>query len=199
MTYTLAHYIEDCQRTKSADKAKATLPIIATNEYFSDILHAVIGMVTEAGEFTEGVSSANYNSRPIDVVNCDEEMGDLMWYVAVYYKARNLPIDFDAQTMFFFKGFEGITLPMVTISCNLLDMFKKHIFYGRSFDLEAADAQVARLVGLVAAYCLMRGRSLESVCKQNIDKLKARYPEKFDAQQALFRDLENERRVLERG
>lgn len=48
-----------------------------------DMLHAAIGIATEAGELIGAVVTALANGEPIDVVNFQEELGDLGWYRAI--------------------------------------------------------------------------------------------------------------------
>lgn len=47
------------------------------------VLHAVIGLFTEAGEMLEAVLEAIVDRKPIDAVNMIEESGDSKWYLAV--------------------------------------------------------------------------------------------------------------------
>jgi NTP pyrophosphatase (non-canonical NTP hydrolase) len=47
------------------------------------LLHAAIGMATEAGEFMNPVAQAIMNNRGIDIINLLEEVGDLAWYQAL--------------------------------------------------------------------------------------------------------------------
>lgn len=47
------------------------------------LMHAIMGMVTETGEFTDVLKKAIYYGKAIDKVNLAEEIGDLLWYVAV--------------------------------------------------------------------------------------------------------------------
>lgn len=94
------------------------------------LLHAGVGLATEAGEFQNALKKAIFYGKPVDKVNLAEEVGDVMWYVA--------------------------------LACNELDV------------------------------------DLESVMKTNIDKLQARYPNKFTETDALNRNLEVERAILEK-
>jgi len=95
-----------------------------------DLVHASMGLVTEAGEFQDMLKKHIYYGRELDTVNLKEEIGDLLWYCA--------------------------------IALNALD----------------AD--------------------FESVMQTNIDKLKARYPEKFTEEAATNRNLLKEREILEK-
>lgn len=94
------------------------------------LLHAGLGMLTEAQEFLKPIlDSILLKNNELDLVNLKEELGDMLWYEA--------------------------------IACNVL---------GTTFE----DEQV-----------------------RNINKLTARYPDKFTEDAALNRNLEDERKILE--
>ena len=93
------------------------------------LLHAGMGMCTEAGEFQDQLKRFLYYGKPLDCVNLAEEVGDTMWYLALAANALKL---------------------------DLVDIATK-----------------------------------------NIEKLRARYPDRFTEHDALNRDLSAERRILE--
>ena len=95
-----------------------------------DLIHASMGLVTEAGEFQDMLKKHIYYGRELDEVNLKEEVGDLLWYCA--------------------------------IALNAL------------------------------------GSDFETVMQTNIDKLKARFPEKFTEENANTRNLDKEREILEK-
>ncbi len=47
------------------------------------LLHAGIGFATETGEFLNALKKAIFYGKPVDLVNVAEEVGDIMWYVAL--------------------------------------------------------------------------------------------------------------------
>jgi NTP pyrophosphatase (non-canonical NTP hydrolase) len=94
------------------------------------LVHAAQGLSTEVGEFTDVLKKWVFYGRPVDEVNLEEELGDLMWYVA-----------------------------------------------------EAANAL---------------GADLGKIMATNIEKLRARYPDKFTEFDAQNRNLAKEREILER-
>lgn len=94
-----------------------------------DLLHASMGMVTEAGEFMDMMKKHLFYGKPQDEVNLKEEIGDILWYAAIALEAL--------------------------------------------------------------------GTDFSEVMETNINKLKARYPEKFTEDKAINRDLETERKILE--
>lgn len=95
------------------------------------LLHAALGLATEAGEILDALKKHMFYGKPLDEVNLKEELGDTSWYQAI-----------------------------------------------------AIDAL---------------GTSLEDIQRVNIDKLKARYPDGFDNEKAINRNLDTEREILEEG
>jgi NTP pyrophosphatase (non-canonical NTP hydrolase) len=92
-----------------------------------NIVHAIYGICTEAGEMAEALLKGGSGS--LDKVNLKEEAGDILWYLAMLF--RELDCDFD------------------------------------------------------------------EVATTNINKLKARFPEKFTQEKVYNRDLSKEREILE--
>lgn len=81
-------YIEKALKTESKDyKFKATGDVTPRIE------HAVYGFVTESGELLDAVKKAKIYGQDLDKVNMIEEMGDLMWYMALL--CDELKVDFD--------------------------------------------------------------------------------------------------------
>jgi NTP pyrophosphatase (non-canonical NTP hydrolase) len=95
----------------------------------SDILHAALGMFTEAGEILEQLQEVLSGTRQLDTVNLHEEMGDLYWYLAMMHRSL--------------------------------------------------------------------GTTPSEAWETNIAKLRRRYEGKFTANEALNRDLDAERKILE--
>ena len=93
------------------------------------LIHAALGLSSEVGEFCDPIKKFVYYGKPIDETNLKEELGDLLWYIAI-----------------------------------------------------AADAL---------------GTTIEQLQATNIAKLRARFPERFTEQDAIVRDLDAERVILE--
>lgn len=60
-------------------------------------------------------------------------------------------------------------------------------YQGHVFDPEHAKKEVGDLLWFIAEYCTSQGWTMEEVAQLNIEKLRARYPEGFDAEKSLFR------------
>ena len=58
------------------------------------LLHAAIGLATESGETLDALKKHVFYGKELDKVNLKEEMGDLLWYLAVM--ADSLGIDFES-------------------------------------------------------------------------------------------------------
>jgi NTP pyrophosphatase (non-canonical NTP hydrolase) len=57
------------------------------------LTHAAEGFCTEAGEFMDGIKKFVYYGKPLDEVNLIEELGDILWYVAIAANALCIGID----------------------------------------------------------------------------------------------------------
>lgn len=61
------------------------------------------------------------------------------------------------------------------------------IYQGHIFSEEHAQKELGDLLWFIAEYCTAQGWNLGEIMQLNIDKLKARYPEGFDAERSLHR------------
>ncbi len=88
---------------------------------------------------------------------------------------------------------------------EILDALKKHVFYGKELDVvnlaeELGDLDWYKAIATDALATLLERDPYEletSIKKTNIEKLKARFPNKFNNTDAVERNLENERKILE--
>lgn len=87
---------------------------------------------------------------------------------------------------------------MATEAGEFLDMLKKHIFYGKPLDFVNAKEEVGDQMWYAGLAIDVLQTTFNEVLTVNIDKLKARYPEKFTEEAAINRDLDTERSILER-
>lgn len=90
-----------------------------------------------------------------------------------------------------------MVLGMVTEAGELADIFKKNLAYNKKIDWVNAKEEVGDMMWYIANFCRTNNFDLEEILQTNIDKLTARYPEKFTEHNANNRDLEKERNLLE--
>ena len=123
---TPEEYIKNAVKTESVDIIKIRERL--SGEFKIRLLHAAMGVVTEAGELMDQLKKHIFYGADLDLINLKEEAGDSFWYWAVL--------------------------------SNTLDF------------------------------------TFEEIFEVNIEKLKARYKNKFGETKALNRDLDKERKIL---
>ena len=99
---------------------------------------------------------------------------------------------------------EGVTpdllhgaIGLATEAGEMLDAIKRALFYGAELDRTNLIEELGDLEWYMAVIRDALGVDQDEVQRINIEKLRARYPEKFTQEHALERDLERERTVLE--
>ena len=80
-------------------------------------------------------------------------------------------------------------LGLSTESGELLDCFKKHIYYGKPLDVTNIIEELGDACWYISLALSAIGMSWEDLFAINIAKLRSRYPEKFTSERALVRDL----------
>jgi NTP pyrophosphatase (non-canonical NTP hydrolase) len=154
------------------------------------VLHAVIGVLTEIEELLD-----NYTTDNFDVINLGEEVGDVLWYFSILGREYNLAYP---QIIVKDKNTEPMKLILKIIkdTCKLLDLLKKKIYYNKPID-EVQFKNITTLLMLnFSDYINCYDLNTEEIFDINIQKLKARYGDKFSTEKAINRDLETERKIL---
>lgn len=172
--------------------------------------HASIGMMTEVGELFEMLDKAQ-----LDLANLREEAGDATWYMALAVDE----LAFDLEKLMT-KGYQAIAMSGYTtdmddaakrveitkilgestkIICLMLDVMKKTAFYGREMKIEVFESGISDLMAQMMLLLQLGGFNIEDTFDVNIAKLqKKRFKQgKFTAQEAIVRDLVEERKTLE--
>jgi len=90
-------------------------------------------------------------------------------------------------------------LGMMTELGELADQFKKRIVYGRALDMVNVVEELSDGDWYRALFADAIKVGFEQAWQINIAKLRKRFPDKFTQAQALTRDLDAERSVLEAG
>ena len=66
-----------------------------------------------------------------------------------------------------------------------IDILKKHLFQGHELDTEHMAKELGDVAWYLAVSANAIGYDLETIMQMNVDKLKARYPDGFDAEHSL--------------
>lgn len=147
--------------------------------------HGVLGFLTECQEFFAALD-------PVEEV---EELGDLMWYVALLADVAQV----DLSTI---EHPGNVIEALATCEARCADIGKRWKYYNIPPSEPALKEAVTQLFLNVADIWNRLGSLdsiFEDVLDRNIAKLKARYPEKFTTEAAANRDLAAERAALEGG
>ena len=75
-------------------------------------------------------------------------------------------------------------------SGEVIDLVKKHLHQGHALDREKLIKELGDVCWYIAEIATALDVPLEDVLAQNIDKLRARYPEGFSAQRSQHREQE---------
>lgn len=80
-------------------RSEATLtPLSSIYEHNTNrLLHAGMGLSTEAGEFLDALKKPLFYGKPLDLINLREELGDIMWYVAVACSALGTTLEAEQE------------------------------------------------------------------------------------------------------
>ena len=152
------------------------------------LVHCALGLITEFIEILKACETG-------DEVNGIEELGDTMWFlmegvraVEPYTVAGKIELTLTKE----------MRAPM-HIFTRIADIAKSWKFYGK----RPTFTELESLFNMVYTFVWDMSRQMkvpiEDILGRNIDKLRARYPQKFSADAAINRDLEAERRALEGG
>lgn len=178
-------FIEQAMRTNADTAGKQAVS--------PDAVHAVLGFISETNEFMDALIMR-------DRVNMMEELGDLFWFTALFETSTGTKVPYMSK-------FEDID-PM-TGAGTMADLLKAAYVYGGKKDKSIADLmhkiaqqmaqQLNAMLNVMAAE--VKNDDLNDVAERAqvivINKLKARYPDKFSTRHAIERDIGYEREVLE--
>lgn len=84
-------FVQACVMRESKDQEKIKARLQDTDTV--RLLHAMIGLCTEGGEIQDQVKKHIFYGKPLDKVNLVEELGDLMWYVAIASDVLGVSLD----------------------------------------------------------------------------------------------------------
>jgi NTP pyrophosphatase (non-canonical NTP hydrolase) len=161
-----------------------------------DYTHSTAGLLTEVGELVDNYKRHWFYKKDIDRVNLREELGDLLWYVALgFYSLESSFPEIDPLPEY--EAGEGPTdnfvlgkmvryasMPLVYSLC-----FPNEWATDQKNDFEYDLVQLLRFLNMFANRI---GTTLGEAAYLNIEKLSKRYPEGFTEYHALNRDTVNE-------
>ena len=184
-------------------------------DFQEDILHAGLGMTTEVGELVDQLKRHIFYKKPYDRVHLVEEVGDVLWYVALASRALGIqptlmPSTVDDSMLGEQSVVGTIFGRMVTTSSRFSAIalttlptlvkdpsFEEDRLAGNCPICDILIETTFRLYNSLGDYCKVMGISIEEAMSRNVAKLQARFPEGFTEDKAVNRDLSAERVALE--
>lgn len=182
-------YLKESGKTLSSN-------LFCSTDIERDYLHMCMGLVTEVDEIID-----SYNKAELDLVNLREEIGDLCFYLSIYYRHNELPKPYIyIKDEYITKSYraEEVVMDMVSDSCKALDILKKKVFYDRPIDTDALTARLQSMYSSILYLCEIYEFDIKEIYHINIAKLRKRYNNStFSSDNAINRDLDGERTILE--
>lgn len=83
--------MDNKQYLELSDRTCKHVETLAMNAKEYDLMHATLGIAGESGEIVDAVKKSVIYGKPLDVANMREEIGDIMWYIALACRT----LDFD--------------------------------------------------------------------------------------------------------
>lgn len=143
-----------------------------------DAAHMALGIVGEWSEACEETINLKHGWSGATKESHVKEWGDLMWYVSELANLFDIQLK-DLQNIDINEGFKNVGW--------IAENVKKYLAYSKEIDLNHLE-HALNIITTYAAYeveNIIGGYKFEDCLSMNIDKLKKRFPDKFDANMAI--------------
>jgi len=159
------------------------------------ILNGLLGLIGESGEIVDLIKKYKFQSTkgtPLPKERLIEEIGDVMWYLAELATGLRKELSGLVEKKPIYSLFDPFVYGMgksVETAAALTAHFAGKCFISINFEENAMILQAS----LYDTYCSLKllceliGTTIEYAGKVNIDKLKERYPDGFDAEKSMNR------------
>lgn len=151
-------------------------------------LHMKMGLVTELAEAIDVYKKKIAYKKDIDYVNLQEELiGDVFWYAVNYCRINKIKLPALPESLYDCQGQKPSYTDERYVKF-LMDLLKMSLKPKKNISMMMIKI-------FIMSYYL--DFDFYQSLTNNINKLMVRYPEKFDTDNAINRDLETERKRLE--
>lgn len=175
--------------------AHRTWSIKQTNEIGRQ--HIILGIISEYGEMADAYKKHLAYGKELDKVNVLEEWADALWYLVNYYTLieKEVPTPDENYLIKYQNKVEEIPADLIFYSLLYLSFQESEM--ALDGEMLSLDISLNRHFALGIQLGFTK-EELYKALENNINKLKVRYPEKFTEDLALNRNLEQERKELEK-
>lgn len=150
--------------------------------------HMILGIISEVGELADAYKKHLAYGKELDKVNVLEEIADIFWYVANWVNTRP---EYSSSEVKFIKSKDLETGEEETTPSDFFFTYLQTLHLGKLNGLVNKTFSLGIHLGFTI-------EEVEKALDNNIAKLRVRYPEKFTQEKAMNRDLESERKELEK-
>jgi len=206
---TFEEYSREAIKTASCNRDVIISRLFQEKPDNLSLLHAALGMCSEAGEVYEWMSTPK---TPSVLQNAEliAELGDCLWYFNLAVHSFHIDFhsmcavsalaadDFYNVESFYDNVGLGAEL-MATGAGKVSDLTKASIFYGRFVDLASLAGGLSNYLSGIILCCRALKVTLEEVMEKNIAKLRARYGDIFSEEKANKRDIQKECKAYSNG
>lgn len=133
-----------------------------------NLLNACLGLVEEWGEM----------ERAIDRQSKKDELSDIYWYIALIHSINDR-ISIPLETDLTFRE-------TLSLFCGII---KKHAFQGHELNKNLVAIFADKFLYLIEEECKNQGIHPSKAMEHNIDKLKKRYPNGFEKERSINREI----------
>ena len=156
--------------------------------------NGVLGLIGETGELVDLFKKWVYQSTPGTKFPYDaaiNELGDVLWYLEEL--ADGMDTSMNMISSLTFMGMDEMTdgvTPMPSIRAIVLALSKHANDIRRAVDSNCRsdiEAQMRRMINTCAWLARIAGVTMDTVAYRNIEKLKKRYPDGFNAKTSMDR------------
>lgn len=153
--------------------------------------HMLYGVITEVGEFVDSIKKFLAYKKPLDVVNLGEELADMMWYIVNDMTNKGVKVQLKTGTLADMSLNKRVEIDEESLNACVEGVMN-------SADLTVGIESYYDGICTLVSVAFVLGLDFEQLLTNNINKLRVRFPDKFDADRAINRDLDAERNELEK-
>lgn len=155
-----------------------------------DVMHASLGLCTELGELT----IPTLGDYPISEDGCKEEVGDILWYIALAATTLDSRLSSIAGNAFMFSKESATPEKALLHLARAVGEFatdaKRMVIYDKAFDCEQRDNMLfglAEMLLYLDQFLAHRRFGFECAMEANIEKLRERFPDRYTNEAAEAR------------
>lgn len=167
-----------------------------------DTVHSLLGCLSETGELISAYKKHIGYNKPVDYVNVKEELGDLLYFIYTLFRCTDWNTEEVEIDTFLYnklcKRYENndMSTELHVVKALHFEMASLEAMY--SMERILLNEKVTNIMTYITFMCnVVLKVTTEEVMETVINKLKARFPEKFNQDNAINRDLKEERKALE--